>query len=232
MANNINSTISGTAAVPLISFNTIIDEDIACIKYSILEIGKNPSFNFEKLKSKKYTEMVADIYHRKYRNPLYYITSKNANKDLIDRVYNELITINESDVLKHAVATDMCGLVEDFKKSSEIIPTILYYTEPQSKLIKSIKSIANIDTISIQDAKRDPNRWSQFYFKYIDEIEPFKNLGNRTFYFSTIGVNLNEDNSDIIMNKDDILFLIKKRNKITLFDIYRTDIIGSYKNDK
>ncbi len=231
MPNNTGSTMGGTAAVPLISFNTLIDEDIACLKYAILEIGINPSFDLDKLKSKKYMDMIGDIYRRKYKNPLYYIAAPNADKNLLDRVYDELLTEREDEVLNYGVTTDMYGLMEDFKKSSDIIPTILFYTDSQHKVLKSLKNTSSIDCVSIQEARKNPTRWSQFYFKYINEIEPFKNLGSRTFYFSTAGINLNDDNSDIIMSKDDIMDLVRKKNKITLFDIYRTDIIGSYQND-
>ena len=73
--------------------------------------------------------------------------------------------------------------------------------------------------------------YSQFYIKYFEEeIEHFKNLRKRTFYISTCGVNLNENNDDIA-NNELIMELIKQDNKINLFDIYRTSVIGRYINE-
>ena len=50
----LNKTIGGIKSVPLISFHSIIDEDIACLKYAILDIGINPSFDLDSLKSKTF----------------------------------------------------------------------------------------------------------------------------------------------------------------------------------
>ena len=78
----LNSTIGGMKSIPLISFHTIIDEDLACLKYAILDIGINPSFNLDSIKSKTFYNIVYDVYMRKYKNPLYYIKSDNANIEL------------------------------------------------------------------------------------------------------------------------------------------------------
>ena len=95
----LNSTIGGMKSIPLISFHTIIDEDLACLKYAILDIGINPSFNLDSIKSKTFYNIVHDLYMRKYKNPLYYIKSDNANTELLDRVYEELLTDVEDKVL-------------------------------------------------------------------------------------------------------------------------------------
>ena len=92
-------------SIPLISFHTIIDEDLACLKYAILDIGINPSFNLDSIKSKTFYNIVHDLYMRKYKNPLYYIKSDNANTELLDRVYKELLT-------KHFLASTCLSTVE------------------------------------------------------------------------------------------------------------------------
>ena len=222
----LNSTIGGMKSIPLISFHTIIDEDLACLKYAILDIGINPSFNLDSIKSKTFYNIVHDLYMRKYKNPLYYIKSDNANIELLDRVYEELLTDVEDKVLKHAVTTEMFNVLLDFKQSSDIIPSILYYTEKQKALLESINSLKGITLVSIEEAKTQPNQWSQIYFKYITELDPFEKLEDKTFYFSSCGLNLIEDNSDIDIERNRLLDIIKNRNKISLYDMYRTDIIG------
>ncbi len=74
-------------SIPLISFHTIIDEDLACLKYAILDIGINPSFNLDSIKSKTFYNIVHDLYMRKYKNPLYYIKSDNANTKLLYLIF-------------------------------------------------------------------------------------------------------------------------------------------------
>ena len=223
----INSALGGMLkAIPLISFHSIIDEDIACLKYAILDIGVNPSFDLDSIKSKTFYNIIYDLYMRKYKNPIYYIKSNNANIELLDRVYDELLTDIEDKVLKRAITTEMYSVLLEFKQSSDIIPNILYYTEAQKVLLQSIDKLSGINLVNIEEAKINPNQWSQFYFKYTTEFEPFEKLKDKTFYFSSCGLNLNEDNSDINIEKDRLVSAIKNRNKISLYDIYRTDIIG------
>ena len=221
----LSKTIGGMKSIPLISFHSIIDEDIACLKYAIIDIGVNPSFDIDSLKNKKFFDIVYDLYMRKYKNPLYYIKSENANIELLDRVYEELLTEVEDRVLNHAVTTEMFNVLLDFKQSSDIIPNILSYTEIQKVLLEQISSLSGINLVSINEAKSNPNQWSQIYFKYIDELEPFEKLQDKTFYFSSCGLNLTKDNSDINIDRDRLLSIIKNRNKISLYDMYRINII-------
>ena len=222
----LNKTIGGIKSVPLISFHSIIDEDIACLKYAILDIGINPSFDLDSLKSKTFQNIIHDIYMRKYKNPLYYIKTDNANTELLDRVYEELLNDIEDKVLKHAISTEMYNVLLDFKISPDIIPSILYYTDNQKELLESLDDLVGIKLISIEQAKYNPDKWSQFYFKYIDELEPFEDLIDKTFYFSSCALNLIEDNSDIDIDKDRLMKILKNKNRISLYDMYRTDIIG------
>lgn len=219
--------LSGIVSIPLISFDSIIDEDIACIKYAILDIGENPSFDLSFLKDKTMIDIISDLYYRKYENPLYYIKSENANTELLDKVYIELLSEREADVLQHAVATDWYNVIVDFKKSSDIFPTILYYTDAQKDLLKSLDKLHGIDLVSIEEAKKNPNQWIQYYFKYLYELEPFKKLKEKSFYFSSSALNLVEDNTDIALSRDDVIDIVKYNNKISLYDIYRTNVIGS-----
>ena len=94
-------------------------------------------------------------------------------------------------------------------------------------LLSKIKSIS-IDELNNDELK---NQFEQFYFRYLDEAESFWNLNNKTFYFSTTGINLNDNNDDINISNEDIYEIYKKGNKINLFDMYRTDIIGGYNNN-
>ena len=227
----LESTLGGIVAMPLISFHSLIDEDIACLKYAIIDIGINPFFDLNKLKTKTYIEIIGDIYHRNYKNPLNYIQIDNINQDgaeLLDRVYNELLSDKEEDILKHAVLTDIIDLIISFKESSDIIPTILYYTDAQKNVLDNIKDISSINKVNLKEALLNIDQYKQFYFKSLDEFEPFRDLEDRTFYFSTYGLNLTESKDDINFSREELMPIIKKRNKISLYDIYRTDVIGSY----
>ena len=128
----------------------------------------------------------------------------------------------------------MVNVIIQFKKSGDIVPYILYYNDTQKDFIESIDRFRGINTVSLEylsekdsDIGDRKQLYTQFYFKYFDEIDPFKDLIGKTYYFSTCGLNLNDDNSDIKEN-DLIIDLIKRNNKINLFDMYRMDILGRY----
>ena len=128
----------------------------------------------------------------------------------------------------------MYNLIREFVNSSEVIPTILYYTQAQKNVLDNDVLLSKIKSISIDELTQNEEKkaeFEQFYFKFIDESIPFLSLSNRTFYFSTTGQNLNENNEDIIFSNEDIFEIYKRGNKINLFDMYRTDIIGGYSDN-
>ena len=178
---------------------------------------------------------VKDIYKIMLRHPQ---MSLSALDTLImyydDECYKEFITEREAEILSYAVTTDIYNLVRQFINSSEIIPTILYYTQAQKEIIDNDPLLSKIKSISIDELNNHPaskNQFEQFYFKYLEEAAIFWELNNRTFYFSTTGRNLNDSNDDINISNEDVFEIYKKGNKINLFDIYRTDIIGGYNNN-
>lgn len=220
-----NSMVSGITSIPLISFYSIIDEDVACVKNGILNYKSSAYFDISNLKTKTIHDIVYDLYIRDYINPLYYIKSPIIDYESLDDLYNKMITVFEKETLSHSITTEIYNLLSEFKKSSDISPTILYYSDNQKELLKSLSNTSNINMISIKDAKINPNQWTQFYFRYISELEPFENLQDKTFYFSSCRLNLTDDKKDINLSKERLINLIKNRNKISLYDMYRMDII-------
>ena len=71
----------------------------------------------------------------------------------------------------------------------------------------------------IEIEKGSKNKYEQFFFKKIEEIEEFRNLIAKTFYISTFGVNLNELEDDL-KEYETIYYVIKRKNNISLFDMY------------
>ena len=222
-------------STPLISINTIIDIDMAIVKYVILNLRNPKYFNLDKVSDLSYIDLIRDIYHRKYRNPLYYFMINEDDKELLDKCYHELLDENLEELLELAPATDVLPLIQAFIESGDITPTILCYNKTQLKFVENNRDdFGTIPAVLLKDIlfnNKKMDSYSQFYIKYFEEeIEHFKNLRKRTFYISTCGVNLNENNDDIA-NNELIMELIKQDNKINLFDIYRTSVIGRYINE-
>ena len=43
----------------------------------------------------------------------------------------------------------------------------------------------------------DRKSYNQYYFKYVEDVASFSTFKAKTYYFSTIRLNLNEDKSDL-----------------------------------
>lgn len=221
----------GNKFTPLISFHTIVDEDIGALKDIILNYKNSEVFDLSKISSKKYINLVGDLYKRKYNNPLYYILRDDKYKSFVDECYNELINQNEDEVLEYAVTTDMYELVKQFIKSDDIIPSILYYTDSQLEILESDSNLSKINHVKYDDlflSKNGLDQFGQFYFKLIEESEKFLNSMGKVFYFSSTGRNLNETNDDLKTDSKFVKNIYKNGGRISIFDMYKTEIIGGY----
>lgn len=221
---------------PLISFHCLIDEDISLIKYILLDFRNENVFDLNKVSTMSFYDIIGELYERKYKNPLEFLMKDVRDKSFLLDCYNEFITEHESEVLKHATGTEIMRLIVDYKNSGEIIPYILYYTDAQHDILLSEDSLKNIkmlkyDKLINGDYPEKPDDFSQYYFKYIDEIYncKFENFSEKTFYFATCNLNLNDDNTDI-KDPDLAINIIKNDSKMNLFDLYRMDIIRRHKD--
>ena len=60
---------------------------------------------------------------------------------------------------------------------------------------------------------------NQYYFKYLHQSYPLKEMVGGHFYYSTIGPNLNDAKDDIKLDNEDMV-LIRKRNYMSLYSFY------------
>lgn len=223
--------LTPTKTNPIISFYSIIDEDLSLLYYISEKYGTNNIFDTDILYSNQAMSFIGTLYNRKNKNPLYLIMKDEKYKDLLDRCYIEFIQEHESDILEYAISTEMVNLITEFKKSGEVIPTILYYNDYQLKALNEIKEFEKIDKICFEDLLKRVNHYSQFYFKLVEEIEPFKDkFYDTTVYVSSCGLNLTENNDDINIDNDLVIEFLKRNVRISIFDMYRMDMIGDIDN--
>lgn len=223
----------GTAkSTPLISFNSIVDIDLGLLRFISKHYGENNVFDMNPLEDIPFLEVVGNIYRRKYKNPLYYIMKDEQYKDLLDKCYDEFLHDYEADILEESVTTEMINLINIFISSGEVIPTILCYSQAQiDYLEKEVTLLKDVEKILLEDAIYNINKFSHYYFKYIEEAEPFKTkVRNTVLYFSTCGLNLNEDNSDLWLSDEEISQYASQGTMIAIIDIYKTSLIGDYDN--
>ena len=93
----------------------------------------------------------------------------------------------------------------------------------------NMKQFPIVSMSEINSGDINPDMFSQFYFRYLDEAIPFTSmkLTGKTLYFSTSGLNLNEENNDLIDHQV-IQDCIHYGNLVSIVDMYRMDIIGRY----
>lgn len=218
-------------SLPLFSFHTLIDEDMGVLRYVLSNYKDSDIFDIDTLKNVTSSlSITGDIYRRKYSNPLYYIMKDEKYTDLLDRCYDEYLSEHEAEILDNSISTEIVNLIVEFDKSSEIEPTILYYTDAQLEALNSIPELEPIKKIFIDSISQD-TRYSCYYFKYISELENFDYLKETTIYFSSCGINLDDTNQDFIFDNDQISEFIKRRIYIGIFDLYRMKLIGEYQYD-
>lgn len=236
MSNNTNGIGLIYKSNPVISFYSIIDEDMSLIKYVISEFRNNEVFDLDRISKEKYLEILSSIYLRKYKNPLYYLARDEKYYQFLDECYKEFLELKEKDILKYAVSSEMMNVLIQFKNSGDIVPHILYYNNIQKEFIESIPELKNIDLINSEDLFQineygtQAQMYTQYYFKYIEEVNPFVELHDKTFYFSSCGTNIN-DTEDDLRDEELINNILKRNNKINMFDMYRMDIIKKYKKE-
>jgi hypothetical protein len=225
-----NTDISTTLLTPLISFHAIIDTDFGILKYAILNFGEGNVIDTDKLKQYTLPRLIGEIYRRKYDNPLYFIMKDEQYKGLLDNVYNEFRNEKEAEILQYSNSTDVIDLVESFKKSASITPTVLYYNKNELDYLNSFKELKGVKMTSLEEALNNTKQYSHYYFKYLSEVEPFESKVKETvLYVSTTGTNLDDKNSDIKVSNEKLIELANKRVRYAIYDIYRTDVIGDYK---
>jgi len=215
---------SGYKSSPVISFDVLVDMDLAVAKYCI--IHNMPEIDYDRLKTINYYQLIGLIYRRKCSNPLRVIAKDYIQDDRLDSIYFDLINNHQDEILKIAVFTDMHNLIKEFARSADISPYILCYNEFQKSLMQD-SDLKNITILNLNEAKQNK---TQYYLKYLSDIEKFnQNSTDVTFYVSSCGLNLTDDNDDLDINREEVLEIAVNRSKISIFDMYRMDIIGSYK---
>lgn len=218
-----NSIVNGDMKMsPLISFYTIVDTDIGLIRLIKNEYLNQSVFDINFFK-RNILDIIYDLYNRKGENPLL-LFAKDKSNDKLNQYYFDFLNEKSQDILNLSYTTDMERLIVLFVESMEIIPTILCYSKDQIDILNDTDIYKPINKVLITDlTEKSKYEYTQYYFKTIDEAEPFLNAKAKTIYFSTCGRNLNDDYNDII-ESDIIEALVSRRNQINLISLYQKDI--------
>lgn len=213
---------------PLFSFHTILDEDVGLIKYVYKNYNDKSVFDFSKVEHKSMRELISLIFYRQYINPLYLFMVDESKREFVDECYREFMEQKEADIIEEGVISEIPNLLNMYKNSSEVIPTIFYYNEYQKQALDRIPSLSNIEKLHF--SQLDFDTYSQIYLKMFQELYNFPEFSHITIYFASTGVNLLV--LDNLSEFEGILNKIRNKNRAAIFDIYNSKIIKKENDDE
>lgn len=220
-----NSITSGVDPMtPLFSFHTIFDVDAGLAQLIYCEYLDPSIFNplfFEK----PFYEIISDLYYRKDPNPLTVFANDGIHKDILDEYYKQFKDECMDTILDNCVSTGILTMIQLFRESGEINPTILCYNELQQILVENEPILNDLPVILFPEiTKKEKEKYTQYYFKYISELYPFTFLRGKNIYLSNCGLNTKDINDEIIPDKavDTLAFA---RNDIGVINLYDAEII-------
>lgn len=209
---------------PLISFHTIFDIDVGLIQLIFDEYLDPKVFN-KKFFYRPLIDIIRDLYYRKKENILNLFTNEDVDQEILDNYYKEFLNICMDKILDRSITTEIINMISIFNNTSEINPTILYYNKKQKELLDDEPLLKKNKKVCLSELNSERRKsFSQYYFKYIDELTPFAQCRAKTFYISNHGLNLNETQDDI-KDSDLIIKIIKGRNQIGIFNLYNEEIL-------
>lgn len=203
---------------PLISFNTLVDTDMGLLNYVYNEYDNERYFDFSLFND--YQKLIEKVYKRRSSNPLYCIMKNKNDKTFLDECYKEFLSEKEEEILGYSITTQMRQVITAFKEysSKRVIPTILYYDDYQKEILDNEEYLKGVNFAKAPVSMKSRQNYDSFYIKTISEAEPFSSLHGKAFYFSSFGLNLNNEGTDL--KESDIVNKIMGINQYAIFDMY------------
>lgn len=227
MINNINGSGSRNShSQILVSVRCLLDLDYGLVKYCAQELPNKKIFDLNKFYNVAFHELIYKLYTRDYDNPLYYLAYPGVDKSFLDDLRKEIMEEREEKVLEYCISTEMANVMEIWYADKEIgNVSIFYYTEKEKQLLTTDPSFSKYSIVnSVEEALKN---FEQFFFLALDEITPFISSQFNTFYLSRRRLNfiMENDQFNIDPKNEDIRQLILNRNEISIFDLYREEIL-------
>ena len=216
-------------SIVFIDFNCVIDTDIGLARLVENEYFDKRVFNEDFFKQKK-RKIIYDLYSRKVKNPLKVFSNPSIPDSELDSYYIEFFKTKKEDILNLSLATDIKSLIDLFLELDTI--TIHIFCKDklekeylENRIFKNQKNNSNIN-INLYSDNISFNNFTQFYFKYIEDSKNFVNkYAYKTYYFSTTGLNFDEED---LIDSPIINSIIFNRSELEIIDLYDRNLI----NDK
>lgn len=205
---------------PLIPFNCVFDTDFGLLSLIYKEYFDSSVFSIDFFnKNHRIKDIVKVLLEREKENPLE-LCLLPCKLDWANDLYIEFIKTKYTDILNLSMQTEVYNLLELFKLSGDVKPTIVCESEIEESFLDLFNITKNIQKIRIEELKGF-NFYEQFFFKSINDfycsmISEF--IDTKMVYISGYKFNMDKDGS--IMENKNTLKMQLSRNKFMRFDIY------------
>ena len=217
----------------LVSVRCLLDLDYGLVKYIAQELPNNKIFNLDKFYDVAFYNLIDELYTREYDNPLYYLAYPGVDRKMLDDLRKEIMEERENKVLEYCISTEMANVMEIWFSDREIGNVSIYcYTETEKEVLSTDPTFSKYDIITTPEEAL--KNCEQFFFLSIDEIGPFTESQLNTFYFSKRRLNFiiePDGQFNIDPKNEDIKKLILNKNEISIFDLYREEILRRDEED-
>lgn len=206
---------------PLVSFDCIIDTDFGLLNLIDSNYLDSSIFDIDFFNNHhKIKELVKVLYEREERNPLSICVKDKSDID-IDMLYQQFIDEKYTDILKRSMVTEIYNLIEQFKLSGEVKPTIICRKQEEIDCLKELPLFSKQFPIILLDEIEDISYYKQFFFRYIDDdyIKKLSSeINNKTVY--VINQKFNCIVGEGLLPTKSTRILFDNRNSIHTIDMY------------
>lgn len=199
----------------LFEFQTIVDLDLALLKYIQNEYKDSKFFNKHVLLADDYI-LKSLLLTRDNKNPLSVIID-DKYKDSIDSLYEEIIQNKESELFKYATPLAPLIVLNMLTKTDSGIDCVVNCKNvEEEQFIKHIKS--DIRT-TIEGYNIDLSKYDGIYIKNVEDSIKYKKFNGKSIYFLEYKYNL-EPNKKDMMPLFNISIIIANTNNLYLVSPY------------
>ena len=218
----------------LISFNALYDIDIGLIELVRERYSNKNVFNHEKLYQPNII-ILAEMYSRKDKNPLYMFANEDISKEDLDSYYKEFLEKEYSAIYEKAIYTDLINLINVIRADKSMDVTISYYDDNQKKYLENDNYTKSIRKIDVKDIyKNDKSfKYDFVYLQSLDELIHYYMLESSLVYIARYGFNLNEDGSYFNLDNDSLKIFdaLNRNNHIGVYEPYNLQVYLSNQNN-
>lgn len=199
----------------LFEFETVVDLDLALLKYIQNEYSDSKFFNKHVLMADDYI-LKSLLLTRTNKNPLSVIID-DAYINNIDNLYGEIIKTKETELFRYSSPLASLTIIHSLNGDSGIDCVINCKNVDEEQFIKQHVS-PNITTV-VQGYNVDLSRYDAIYIKNVEDSLKYKSINGKSIYFLDYDYNIEPDRKDR-MPLFSVSIVISSSNNIYLVSPY------------